>query len=259
MSLRRYVAAVALSVLGVVMLGVGIGWATADDAFGAQPYGACSETVSTASPAAGAQPVAFTVPSGHYWDVHTLRFVLTTSAVAGSRTVGSQIADASARILWRTTLSQGPNLTTGYVDFNGAPSSGATSNTGLPLRTLQPGDVISITVGGIDVADQISQVVLSYCDGTSATAPTINVGNFPSTSLPLPVTIDGGVTLDGDVTVSPVCSATTTTVPDDDERVSACVQRVKLDEASNIPLWIAIALGLVALGFIFAMRLIRGT
>ena len=153
-----------------------------------QPYGSCTMTTgAVTAPAAGvALWTVFTVPAGHYYDVGGMTFTLVAANAGGTRGVGVRITDASSHIIWRSFVPQVLNSTARY-DVNDGVEYLPAQNVPIafPQETYGPGIVFQIEDSGAQGADQFGSGGISYCDGTSASAPalgTVHVDN-PQTSV----------------------------------------------------------------------------
>jgi len=121
---------------------------------------------------------------------------------------------------------------------------------------------------------QTSVTVSNPVTSVTVTNPqtSVTVSNFPtSVTISNPqtsVTVTGTVTVGNTVdiagtitaTANPACgaaAATTTTLAGADDRMIPCVQPVQLDDSSNVTLWVALALVLLACGLGFGIRLVK--
>lgn len=132
---------------------------------GADSEGAYQESVHVASPPPGTQLVR-TTPGETYEQVLSGRFVLATSAAAGSREALIIVEDPNGVTVSQVSApaAQGPGITLSYtIDGTGRlqyafPNGGAVI--GLPPLLLLPGYQIFVVIGAMDAADQISNVGL---------------------------------------------------------------------------------------------------
>jgi hypothetical protein len=113
-------------------------------------------------PAAGAE-VIFTADEDMV--VHSLRFNLTTSGVAGNRFVTVIADDGGTNEFFRVADATGRAASATYIYslFEGAPSSGLSAGFGLPasgLRLLKGDRVLTVT-SGKDVGDQYTKMILN--------------------------------------------------------------------------------------------------
>jgi len=116
-----------------------------------------------ANPPAGAG-FTVTVPVHARWELRTLRFILTASGVAATRTVLIGIADAAGNAFFGcqavVTQTAGQGISYTLSAAPNTPHVGGDYEMSLPASLpLLPGDVLTVTVQGIDPGDQISAIV----------------------------------------------------------------------------------------------------
>lgn len=144
---------------------------------GAFPYSLTTQAITAAIAAQASQTVVVAslgafgynfVSAGRLAEA---RFVLTTSAAAGSRQLSMILIDPNTAVIYKAGASatQGPTLTGQYYFFEGAPFTSSTP-TGEPLQCFIPFPNIAVGVGwniaaeiiNKDVADTVSlDLVLS--------------------------------------------------------------------------------------------------
>lgn len=140
--------------------------------------------VNVATPAAGANWTQLN-DSGGGWLVRGIAYTLVTSAAVANRLNGVT-ATAGEDVWFRTTaqLVQTATLTRGYSAWPGSPATTVDAGALLmPWPTdglwLPPGHVLASTVALIDVADQLSLIVLDVIEYPET---------LPAHMLPMPYT-----------------------------------------------------------------------
>lgn len=125
-----------------------------------------SEVITLADPAAGAD-FTTNVPLGQAWYVDAVTYRLVATAVAGNRLVSLR-AENSVPNVWfisQAPTQTAPSQTVRACAFAGAPASGIAGvafTYGLPVGGLflPPLTRLYSLTAGLDVGDQISQIVL---------------------------------------------------------------------------------------------------
>ena len=125
-----------------------------------------------ANPAAGA---GFVVPpaSNQAAKLRSLMFTLTTDIVVANRVPAVQLLDQNGLVVYQASASaaQAASLVVVYVvsDAFGAPFAAAgVSGIGWPDIWLPPNWEVKVTVGAIDVADQVSAIAVAQEFGWTA-------------------------------------------------------------------------------------------
>lgn len=175
------------------------------------PYSLCNQQMPAASNPGGTSFTFVTPASGHYVEVIAFRAQVTTSAVAGTRTVEFRVWDNFLSApWWQVAATQTAGQTINYSGQQGAGSAGAAavgSNVNLPLPqglTFTTPFRFQMVIQGAQAGDTIAYQSSAYCDATSSTLP-VSVSNT--------VPISGTVTVGNTVAVSGASFTDSTACP----------------------------------------------
>lgn len=126
---------------------------------------AFSEVLTVAKPAAGASGFTYT-NSGAYWELlDSFSFRLVTDANVANRGVTVKVNDASGAVLVMAPppIDQAAAITFDYCYAPQISSNNAGQTAGmfpLPSVWLQPGFTVTVTIGSVQVGDQVSNIRL---------------------------------------------------------------------------------------------------
>lgn len=124
------------------------------------------EIARLAQPAAGANGTR-RIPGETYERLDAVRFLLTASAVAGNRFVSVDYLDGDSTVIARVQSTTAVTAGTAVAFTFGVgltlATSGGTGEQLLPLLdiVLPPGCRFRVTIGNIDVGDQITNILLT--------------------------------------------------------------------------------------------------
>jgi len=127
-------------------------------------WGDVTRTVLASPQPAAGQGVTVGVPESEYQTLIAVAFRLVTSAVAATRTPVVSVTDGSGVNIIGVAAGFGTTASS-TVDYSFAvglgewdQSNSANASGGLPALPLSAGDSIVVSVGAIDVGDQLSRV-----------------------------------------------------------------------------------------------------
>lgn len=122
-------------------------------------------TIPVVQPAAGAQ-WSFTVPGGVVWVVRAIGATLTTSAVAGTRTVGVEVTDGNVGVAGAVhSRTLAASLTQRFywmTEYSASPAgaAGGIASDSYPIMPMPAGWTLTSKAAAFDVGDQWSNVQL---------------------------------------------------------------------------------------------------
>lgn len=151
-------------VRGYLSSNVAVAWPTSYP-FSPEEINAFKGVIAGANPAAGAN-FAVAIPAYAVFEVSSIHFRLTTSAVAATRTVSVGLDAGAATdpyVEKVCAVNQAESLTYDYNFYHGAQADvlvGTTIMGNFPVKLLDWADRVTITVANIGVADQLSRIYI---------------------------------------------------------------------------------------------------